>query len=69
MASSVTQVDSPAGAIALVDCAGGDQRTLAAWIRHDGASWFIKLTGPNAVVEAEHGRFREFLASLDFPAK
>ena len=69
LAAAVVNVESSAGAIALIDCAGGDKRTLAAWLRHDGSSWFVKLTGPSAVVGAEQARFTAFLSSLDFPEK
>jgi hypothetical protein len=69
LAAAVVSVESPAGAIALIDCVGGEKRTLAGWLRHDGSSWFFKLTGPAAVVEAEQARFNSFLTSLDFPAK
>ena len=69
LASSVMDVESPAGTIDLVDCAGSDQRTLAGWLAHEGNTWFFKLSGPSAVVEAEQARFKTFLASLDFPAK
>ena len=69
LAASVTNVDSPAGAISLVDCAGAEQRTLAAWHARGGNTWFFKLSAPTSLVEAEQEHFNAFLSSVEFPAK
>ena len=49
-----------------VDLAGDNARTLAAWTRRDGRTWFFKLTGPNAAVEKEKSNFVKFLQSVRF---
>lgn len=49
-----------------VDIAGTNTRMLAGWIRHDGRSWFFKLTGPPALVEQEKPKFTAFLQSVRF---
>jgi hypothetical protein len=49
-----------------VDMAGPKARTLAAWVRQDGHTWFFKLSGPNQLVEGEKGKFAEFLQSVQF---
>lgn len=69
LAAATAKVDSPIGAISLVDCVGADQKTLAGWLRRDGSTWFFKLTGPTAVVDAERAPFMSFLSSLEFPTK
>jgi hypothetical protein len=48
------------------DMIGADSRTLAAWLRRDGRSWFFKMTGPNAAVEKEKPKFVTFLQSIRF---
>jgi hypothetical protein len=48
------------------DMIGADSRTLAAWLRRDGRSWFFKMTGPNAAVEKEKPNFVKFLQSIRF---
>jgi hypothetical protein len=48
------------------DMIGADSRTLAAWLRRDGRSWFFKMTGPNAAVEKEKPKFVKFLQSIRF---
>jgi hypothetical protein len=69
LAAAVTSVDSPGGAITLIDCAGTEKRTLAGWLTRNGGTWFFKLNGPTGLVEAEKTRFTSFLSSVDFPAK
>jgi hypothetical protein len=55
-------------AIKVADLTGGDAGDplgmLAAIVAHNGATWFVKLTGPAAIVAAEKPRFLEFLATL-----
>lgn len=52
--------------ISTVDMAGASARVLAAWTRHDGRSWFFKLTGPSALVEEQKPKFAAFLQSIRF---
>jgi hypothetical protein len=49
-----------------VDLAGAKARTLAAWARREGRTWFFKLTGPNTAVEKEKPKFVKFLQSVRF---
>lgn len=49
-----------------VDMAGTSTRMLAGWVRHEGRSWFFKLTGPPALVEQEKPKFTAFLQSVRF---
>jgi hypothetical protein len=52
--------------IATVDMTGASARVLAGWTRHDGRSWFFKMTGPNALVEEQKPKFTAFLQSIRF---
>jgi len=67
LASAVIRVDSGAGAMSCVDCAGEPNSTLAAWLSHEGSTWYFKLTGPSALVAGERERFMGFLSSVTFP--
>jgi hypothetical protein len=42
------------------------QRTVAAIVEHEGASWFFKMTGEDSVVAAEKPAFIAFLQSVRF---
>jgi hypothetical protein len=61
-------VPQHAGALhfSTVDMAGPSARVLAGWTRHEGRTWFFKLTGPQAVVEQEKPTFEKFLQSVRF---
>jgi len=48
------------------DVVGPDSRTLAAWVRREGRSWFFKLSGPKDAVEKEKPKFVKFLQSVRF---
>ena len=48
------------------DMVGPNSRTLAAWVRREGRSWFFKLTGPKDAVEKEKPKFVKFLQSVRF---
>jgi hypothetical protein len=50
----------------IVDIAGADARTLAAWTRRDGHVWFFKATGPGAAVGKEKPNFVKFVQSIRF---
>jgi hypothetical protein len=49
-----------------LDMTGKDSRVVAAWIRRDGRSWFLKMSGPNAAVEKEKPNFVKFIESVRF---
>jgi hypothetical protein len=61
-------VPQHAGALhfSTVDMTGPTTRVLAGWTRHEGRTWFFKLTGPPAVVEQEKPKFAAFLQSVRF---
>jgi hypothetical protein len=46
---------------------GGAQRLLGAIVTHGEATWFFKLTGPDAVVAAEKPAYLAFLQTLSAP--
>lgn len=48
------------------DMIGPDSRTLAAWVRREGRTWFFKLTGPKDAVEKQKQNFVRFLQSISF---
>ncbi len=50
----------------LVDIRSETTRTLSAILPYGGNSWFIKMTGPIALVEAEKPAFLEFIGSIRF---
>jgi hypothetical protein len=50
----------------LVDVTGPETRLTAGWVRHGEATWFFKLTGPDALVAAEKDKFVAFLGSVRF---
>jgi hypothetical protein len=52
--------------VSTVDMASGTARVLAAWTRHDGRTWFFKMTGPPGVVEEQKPKFTAFLQSIRF---
>jgi hypothetical protein len=47
---------------------GARARFLAAMVRHDNTSWFIRISGEDAFVRAQKPAFVEFLRSLNFDA-
>ena len=47
---------------------GENQRILAAITRRDGAAWFFKMTGDDALVAEQKPAFIDFLKSVSFPA-
>ena len=62
VASVPVTVDASEGK--LYDLAGKAARTVVAMIPRDGSSWFIKLRGETATVEAAKPVFLEFLKTL-----
>lgn len=56
------------GDATVLEFSNGSVSTLVATLRHDGASWFVKMTGPAALAEREAQNFRAFVRSIDFAA-
>ncbi len=61
---TLTHLDSGGLHIDYVDLAHNGTRMLAAIAPHEGATWFVKLTGPDALVAAEKFAFIDFLKTL-----
>jgi len=64
--SQITTLKTGDATFAMVDIAGANARTLAAWVRRDARVWFFKATGPNAAVEKEKPNFVKFVQSVRF---
>lgn len=68
LATVLTPLAGAGVAMQVVDLAGGTAeaplRMLGAIVPHQGATWFFKLTGPDAVVAPEKAAFLEFLKTV-----
>lgn len=64
LSTSVQTVSTGAFEMKLIEINGGAQSTFAAWVMHDGSSWFFKLTGTTAAVSGEQAAFLEFLKTI-----
>ncbi len=62
--SSVTRLEAAALSIGYVELANGGQRMLAAFVPYRGATWFFKLTGPDAVVAGAKQAYVDFLRTI-----
>ena len=70
LAAAITRLTAHDLPVAVVDFAGGpdgSQRMLGAIVPHKDATWFFKLTGPEAAIGAEKSSFLTFLQSLSSP--
>lgn len=52
----------------VVDMAGVDQHTVAVVVPRGEQTWFFKMTGAPAVVEAEKAAFLKFVETVDYAA-
>jgi hypothetical protein len=66
VATQIEPLKSEGAEFSIVDIAGPNARTLAAWTRRDGQVWFFKATGPSAAVEKEKPNFVKFVQSIRF---
>ena len=66
VATQVEPLKTDGGAFSIVDIAGPNARTLAAWTRRDGHVWFFKASGPSGSVEKEKPNFVKFVQSIRF---
>lgn len=69
VAKAVERLEANGLKIGVVDMTGKDQagkpsRLLGAMVPHGGATWFFKLTGPDALLAKEKGAFMEFLKTI-----
>jgi hypothetical protein len=70
IAGAVTRFTSNDLAITIVDCAGtgaGAQRILGAIVPFGGATWFFKLSGPDATVAQARPDFLAFVKTVKAP--
>jgi hypothetical protein len=68
--SAVQRVEKNGLRMTIVDLAGtgaNAKRILGVMIPHEGATWFVKLTGPDALVAKEKPAFMAFLDSIKAP--
>lgn len=61
---TLTRVENNGLHIAIFDAGAGGQRTLGAMIPFNGATWFFKLTGPDALVVKEKPAFMAFVETI-----
>ena len=66
VATQVEPLKGDEATFSMVDIAGADARTLAAWTRRDGHVWFFKATGLDAAVGKEKPNFVKFVQSIRF---
>jgi hypothetical protein len=64
--STIVPLKSDNADFASIDITGANSRLLAVWTRHDGRTWFFKLTGPKTAVEKQKPNFVKFLQSVRF---
>jgi hypothetical protein len=64
LSSVIVPLESENFSFSTTDMIGTNSRTLAAWLRREGRSWFFKMTGPNPAVEKEKPKFVKFLQSI-----
>jgi hypothetical protein len=50
-----------------VDLQGPRNRTLAVIVPHEGHTWVVKMTGPDAAVAPQKAAFEKFVEGLSFP--
>jgi hypothetical protein len=70
MAKARKTLPTPAGPLAVYDFSSDAQqsRVVAGLTVHEGATWFVKLSGDAAAVEAARPEFMKLLGSLRFDA-
>jgi hypothetical protein len=69
--AAVQRIESNGLRMTVVDLVGSGanaQRILGAMIPHGGATWFVKLIGPDALVAKEKPAFMAFLNTIQAPA-
>lgn len=68
IARSREDLETLSGTAVVLEFANADTATLVSTLRHDNASWFVKMTGPVGTVRAQAENFRLFVRSTDFAA-
>jgi hypothetical protein len=67
LAGAITRFTAHGLPVAVVEFTSGTQRLVGAIVPQGDATWFFKLTGPDAAVAAEKPEFLAFLQSLSAP--
>lgn len=62
--TTVVSAETAAGTAQKVRLANDDTATIVVWLIHGGETWFFKLSGPLASVDAEAANFDRVVASL-----
>jgi hypothetical protein len=63
----VTPLDAGDGKAMLIDMSGDKSRVLAAIVPRGDQTWFYKIMGPTAVVDAEKDNFIKFVKTVQYP--
>lgn len=66
LSSMISPTTNSGISFSTVDMSGETTRTIAGWTRHQGRTWFFKLTGPKQAVEREKTKFVTFIQSVRF---
>ena len=66
IADLVKPINAGSTDFSTLDMAAGDSRVIAAWTRRNGHSWFVKITGPDSLVEQQKAKFFDFVRSIQF---
>lgn len=66
LAAVITPIAAGPKEIKFADFTGPQARLAAGWTRHGPETWFVKFTGPDALIASEKANFTQFLASLRF---
>ncbi len=66
LAEANAPIQTGAGPATITSLTGESQSTVAVTLMRGGSSWFFKMTGPTAEVEAERGAFLRFVQSAHF---
>ena len=62
--AALTSISANGLAMKVADLTGGGQRMLGVIVPHAGATWFFKLTGPEAVVAKAKAAYLEFIQTV-----
>lgn len=62
--AAIARLEANGLKIGVVDVAAGGNRLIGAMVPYQGAVWFFKVTGPDALVESQKPAFIEFLKTV-----
>jgi hypothetical protein len=64
LATALTRFEANGLKIAVAELVGNGQRILGAMVPHEGATWFFKLQGPDALVAKAKPEFMKYLETV-----